>query len=105
VSNLTAVEAQKNLPQPTVDLEVERPATGRLEDVGPPIEVDGGSTAMTKGDCVASLKVECRSGGTWAECPSRPRQRPILALLQASTTRVLLLNRGAHKLVQGAASE
>jgi hypothetical protein len=36
----------------------------------------------------------------------RPRQRPLLPLLlQVSTTRILLLNRGAHKLIQGAAPE
>jgi hypothetical protein len=38
--------------------------------------------------------------------PSRLKQRPLLPLLlQASTTRVLLLDRGAHKLVQGASPE
>jgi hypothetical protein len=38
--------------------------------------------------------------------PSRPRQRALLpVLLNTSTTSVLLLNRGAHKLVQGAAPE
>jgi hypothetical protein len=42
---------------------------GRLEDVGPPAEVDGGSTATMKGDHMASLKAECRPSGTWAECP------------------------------------
>jgi hypothetical protein len=93
-----------NLPQPAAELEVEQLALGRLEDVGPPAEVDGGSTAASKGDHVAGLKVECRLGSTWEECPSRPRQRPLLPLhLQASTTRVLLLNRGTHNLVQGAA--
>jgi hypothetical protein len=82
---------------------VEKPAAARLEDVGPPTEVDGGSTARTEGDHVAGLKMECSPGGTWAEHPVRPRQRPLLPLLlQASTTRILLLNRGTHKLVQGA---
>jgi hypothetical protein len=42
---------------------------GRWEDVGPPAEVDAGSTAMTKGDHMAGLKVECRPGGTWVERP------------------------------------
>jgi hypothetical protein len=38
--------------------------------------------------------------------PIRPRQRPLLPLLlQVSTTHVLLLNRSAHQLVQGAAPE
>jgi hypothetical protein len=37
---------------------------GRLEDMGPPVEVDGGSTAATEGDHVAGLKAECRPGGT-----------------------------------------
>jgi hypothetical protein len=58
-----------NLPQLATELEVEQPAAGRLEPVGPPAEVDGGSTAMTMGDHVASLKVECRLGGTWAGYP------------------------------------
>jgi hypothetical protein len=57
------------LPQPTTELEVEQPATGKLEDVGPLAKVDGGSTAMTKEGHVAGLKVECRPGGTWAERP------------------------------------
>jgi hypothetical protein len=34
---------------------VEQPAIGRLEDVGPPAEVDGGSTAAMKGGHVAGL--------------------------------------------------
>jgi hypothetical protein len=42
---------------------------GRLEDVGPPAEVDGGSTATTKRGHVAVLKVECIPSGTWAERP------------------------------------
>jgi hypothetical protein len=42
---------------------------GRLEDVGPPAEVDGVSTAVTKGGHMAALKVECRPGDTWAEHP------------------------------------
>jgi hypothetical protein len=42
---------------------------GRVEDVGPPPEVDGDSTAETEGDHVASLKEGCRPSGTWAECP------------------------------------
>jgi hypothetical protein len=42
---------------------------GRLEDVGPPSEVDGGSTAVMKEGDVAGLKVGCRPGGTWAEQP------------------------------------
>jgi hypothetical protein len=42
---------------------------GRLEGVGPPIEVDGGSTAVMKVGHVAGLKAECKPGGTWAECP------------------------------------
>jgi hypothetical protein len=48
---------------------VEQSAAGRLEDVGLPAEVDGGSTATTKGDHVAGLKLEYRPGGTWAERP------------------------------------
>jgi hypothetical protein len=46
---------------------VEQPTTGRLEDMGPPAEVDGGSTTKTKGDHVAILKEGCRPSGTWAE--------------------------------------
>jgi hypothetical protein len=59
----------KTLPQPTVELKVEQPAADRLEDVGPPAEVDGGSTTMMEGYHVAALKVECIPGGTWAERP------------------------------------
>jgi hypothetical protein len=47
-----------------VVLEVEQPATGRLEDVGPPAEVGDGSTTARKEAHMASLKVECRPGGT-----------------------------------------
>jgi hypothetical protein len=47
---------------------VEQPAASRLEDVGPPAEVDGGSTAKMEGDHMAGLK-ECRPGGTWMERP------------------------------------
>jgi hypothetical protein len=87
-------------------LKVEQAATGRLEDMGPPAEVDSGSIAVTKGGHVAGRKVECRPGGTWVERPSRLGKRPLLPLLlQASTTLVLLLNRGADKLIQGAAPE
>jgi hypothetical protein len=56
------------LTQPAAELEVEQPAAGRLEDVGPPAEVDSGSTAATERGHAASLKVECRLGGTWVEC-------------------------------------
>jgi hypothetical protein len=59
----------ETLPQPAVELEVEQPITGRWEDVGPPAEVDRGSTTAMKGDHMAGLKVECRLGGTWAEHP------------------------------------
>jgi hypothetical protein len=59
----------ETLPQLAAELEVEQPAAGRREDVGPPPEVDAGSTAVTKGDHVAGLKAECRPGGTWAERP------------------------------------
>jgi hypothetical protein len=48
---------------------VEQPTVGRREDVGPPAEVDAGSTAATKGDLMAGLKVECRLGGTWVLRP------------------------------------
>jgi hypothetical protein len=51
-----------------MELEVEQPAAGRREDVGPPAEVDAGSTTTMKGDHVAGLK-ECRPDGTWAERP------------------------------------
>jgi hypothetical protein len=48
----------------------------------------------------------CRPGGTWLEHPSRPRQRSLLPLLlDTSVASILLLNRGAHKLVHGAASK
>jgi hypothetical protein len=49
--------------------EVEQPAAGRREDMGPPAEVDAGSTAVMKGDHMAGLKAECRPGSTWAEHP------------------------------------
>jgi hypothetical protein len=42
---------------------------GRLEDVGPPAEVNDGSTAETEGDHMVVLKEECRPGCSWAECP------------------------------------
>jgi hypothetical protein len=64
VPNLTIVEAWKPYPQPVAELEVEYSTAGRLEDMGPPAEVDGGSTAMMEGDQVAGLKAECRPGGT-----------------------------------------
>jgi hypothetical protein len=47
-----------NLPQLATELEMEQPAAGRLEDVGPTTEVDGGSTTETKGDHVDSLMEE-----------------------------------------------
>jgi hypothetical protein len=52
-----------------VELEVDQPAEGRPDDVGPPAEVDGSSTAKLEGDHKAGLKEECRLGGTWAEDP------------------------------------
>jgi hypothetical protein len=57
------------LPQPVAELEVEQPAASRLEDVGPPTEVDAGSNATMKEGHVAGLKVECRPSNTWAERP------------------------------------
>jgi hypothetical protein len=57
------------LPQPATALEVEQPATSRSDDMGPPAEVDGGSTATTKEHHMAGLKVECRPSGTLAERP------------------------------------
>jgi hypothetical protein len=57
------------LPQLPAELKVEQPTASRLEDVGPPPEVDGGSTAAMEGGHVAGLKAECRLGGTWAERP------------------------------------
>jgi hypothetical protein len=59
----------ETLPQPAAKLEVEQLAMGRREDMGPPAEVAAGSTALTMGDHMASLKAECRPGGTWAERP------------------------------------
>jgi hypothetical protein len=46
---------------------VEQPAGGRLEDVGPPAEVDGGSTIETEGDHVVGQKEDYRPSGTWVE--------------------------------------
>jgi hypothetical protein len=59
----------ETLPKSIVELEVEQPATGRWEDVGPPTEVDACSTAVMKGDHMAGLKTECRPDDTWAERP------------------------------------
>jgi hypothetical protein len=59
----------ETLPQSAAELEVEQPAMGRREDVEPPAEVDGGSTAAMKGGHVAGLKAECRLCGTWAKRP------------------------------------
>jgi hypothetical protein len=39
----------ETLPQLATELKVEQLATGRLEDVGPPAEVDGGSNVVMKG--------------------------------------------------------
>jgi hypothetical protein len=58
-----------SLPQQVAELEVEQPAVGRPEDMVPPAEVDGGSTAMMEGDHMAGLTEGCRPGGTWVECP------------------------------------
>jgi hypothetical protein len=58
-----------SLPQQVEELEVEQHAAGRLEDVGPPAEVDGSSTAEMEGDHVAGLKEDCRPSSTWAEHP------------------------------------
>jgi hypothetical protein len=54
----------ETLPHLAAELEVEQPAAGRRKYVGPPAEVDGGSTAVMKGDHMAGLKVKCRPGGT-----------------------------------------
>jgi hypothetical protein len=56
-------------PQSAVELKMEQSDVGRLEDMGPPAEVDGGSTATTKESHMAGLKVECRPGSTWVEHP------------------------------------
>jgi hypothetical protein len=56
-------------PRYAEELEVEPPAMGRLESVGPPAKVDGDSTAETKGDDVVGLKEDYRLGGTWVERP------------------------------------
>jgi hypothetical protein len=52
-----------------MELDVEQPARGRLEDAGPPADVDGGSTIETEGDHVVGQKEDCRPGGTWVEHP------------------------------------
>jgi hypothetical protein len=44
-------------------LEVEQLLAGRMEGVGPPAEVDSGSTAEMEGDHVAGLMEECRPCG------------------------------------------
>jgi hypothetical protein len=59
----------RSLAQQVVKLEVEHHVAGRLEDMGPPAKVDGGSTTETEGDHMAGLKKECRPGGTWAKHP------------------------------------
>jgi hypothetical protein len=48
---------------------VEQPTVGRLEDMGPPTKVDGGSSIEMEGDHVAGPKDECRLSGTWVERP------------------------------------
>jgi hypothetical protein len=48
---------------------MEQPTMGRLEDVGPPAEVDNYSTAQTEGDHLAGLREECTPSGTWAKRP------------------------------------
>jgi hypothetical protein len=48
---------------------VEQSTVGRLEDVGPPIKVDGGSTTETEGDHMTGPKEECRPGSTSTERP------------------------------------
>jgi hypothetical protein len=58
-----------SLPQQVVELEVEQPTVGRLEDMGPPTKVDGGSSIEMEGDHVAGPKDECRLSGTWVERP------------------------------------
>jgi hypothetical protein len=59
----------KNLPQEATELEVEQPATDRLEDVGSPAEVHSDSTVEMEGDHVADLMEGCRPNGTWLERP------------------------------------
>jgi hypothetical protein len=59
----------ETLPQLATELEVEQPTVGMWEDMGPPAEVDAGSTAAVKGGHVAGLKAECRPVGIWAERP------------------------------------
>jgi hypothetical protein len=58
-----------SLPQQVAELEVEQPAVGRPEDMVPPAEVDGGSTAMMEGGHMAGLTEGCRPSGIWAERP------------------------------------
>jgi hypothetical protein len=82
---------------------VEQPTADRLEGVEPPAEVDGDSTGEMEGDHVAGLKEGWTRQYMGGAPPSRPRQRPLLPLLlDTSTISILLLNRGAHKLIQGA---
>jgi hypothetical protein len=47
-----------------MELELEQLTVGRLEGVGPPVEVDGDSTVETKGDHVAGLMEGCRPSST-----------------------------------------
>jgi hypothetical protein len=55
----------------SVELEVEQTVVGGLEDMELPIEVYGSPTtaAAARVDHAAGLQVQCRPGGTWAECP------------------------------------
>jgi hypothetical protein len=46
---------------------VEQLAAGRLEDMRPPTEVDGGSTTEMEGGHVVGMREECRPGSTWAK--------------------------------------
>jgi hypothetical protein len=48
---------------------VEQPATGRLEGMEPPAEVDDDSTTEMAWDHMADVKEECELGGTSVEYP------------------------------------
>jgi hypothetical protein len=66
---------------------------GRLEDVGPPVEMDGGSTTELEGDHMAGLKEEYRPGGTWAE-------RSQKAQTKASSSSPPQYEHGKHPIAQ-----
>jgi hypothetical protein len=90
-------------PQQAVELDVEQPARvdwrmwgHLLRWMVAPLLRQRGTTWLARRRTVDQVVLG------WST-PSKPRQRPLLPLLNTSATSVLLLNGGAHKLIQGVA--